>query len=82
MNIPSPSPSRYNARASEPRWQREWDARGIFVTRNDTLPLRLMQHMLSYADPSIAAMSTMLLVASLGLLLFLLPFATGRHPQR
>jgi putative spermidine/putrescine transport system permease protein len=54
----------------------------IFVTRNDTLPLRLMQHMLSYADPSIAAMSTMLLVASLGLLLFLLPFAAGRHPQR
>jgi putative spermidine/putrescine transport system permease protein len=54
----------------------------IFVTRNDTLPLRLMQHMLSYADPSIAAMSTVLLVASLGLLLFLLPFATGRHPHR
>ena len=28
-------PSRYNARESEPRWQREWDARGIFVTSND-----------------------------------------------
>jgi len=27
-------------------------------------------------------MSTVLLVASLGLLLFLLPFATGRHPHR
>jgi putative spermidine/putrescine transport system permease protein len=52
----------------------------IFVTRNDTLPLRLMQHMLSYADPSIAAMSTMLLIVSLGLLLFLLPFAAGRRP--
>src|SRR6267154_197152 len=29
------TPSRYNARESEPRWQREWDARGIFATRND-----------------------------------------------
>ena len=27
--------TRYNARESEPRWQREWDARGIFATRND-----------------------------------------------
>jgi leucyl-tRNA synthetase len=35
MNVPSPVPSRYNARESEPRWQREWDARGIFATRND-----------------------------------------------
>jgi leucyl-tRNA synthetase len=35
MNVPSPSPSRYNARESEPRWQREWDARGIFATKND-----------------------------------------------
>ena len=26
---------RYNARESEPRWQREWDERGIFTTRND-----------------------------------------------
>jgi leucyl-tRNA synthetase len=26
---------RYNARESEPRWQREWDARGIFATKND-----------------------------------------------
>ena len=29
------STERYNARESEPRWQREWDARGIFVTSND-----------------------------------------------
>src|SRR5882762_4596276 len=29
------STERYNARESEPRWQREWDARGIFATRND-----------------------------------------------
>jgi leucyl-tRNA synthetase len=35
MNVPSPSPSRYNARDSEPRWQREWDEQGIFATRND-----------------------------------------------
>src|SRR6195952_1243182 len=27
--------ARYNARESEPRWQREWDARGIFATKND-----------------------------------------------
>ncbi|MEA2822827.1 MAG: leucyl-tRNA synthetase, partial [Bradyrhizobium sp.] len=34
MNVPPPSPSRYNARETEPRWQREWDARGIFATPN------------------------------------------------
>ncbi|MGB9367694.1 MAG: leucine--tRNA ligase [Xanthobacteraceae bacterium] len=26
---------RYNARAAEPRWQKLWDDRGIFATRND-----------------------------------------------
>src|ERR671918_2706067 len=26
---------RYNAREAEPRWQRVWDERGIFATRND-----------------------------------------------
>jgi leucyl-tRNA synthetase len=26
---------RYNARESEPRWQRRWDEQGIFVTKND-----------------------------------------------
>lgn len=46
----------------------------LFITRGDTLPLRLMQHMLSYTDPSIAAMSTMLLFLSFLMLLFLLPF--------
>ncbi|HVX77444.1 MAG TPA: ABC transporter permease [Bradyrhizobium sp.] len=51
----------------------------LFITRNDTLPLRLMQHMLSYTDPSVAAMSVMLLLISLALLLALLPFlARGR----
>jgi leucyl-tRNA synthetase len=28
------TPERYNARDSEPRWQREWDTRGIFTTSN------------------------------------------------
>jgi leucyl-tRNA synthetase len=32
-SLPIP-PSRYNARDSEPRWQREWDACGIFTTSN------------------------------------------------
>jgi leucyl-tRNA synthetase len=31
----SMTPSRYNARDSEPRWQRRWDEQGIFTTRND-----------------------------------------------
>jgi putative spermidine/putrescine transport system permease protein len=51
----------------------------IFVTRNDTMPLRLMQHMLSYTDPTVAAMSTMLLLASLGMLMLLLPFVAKRQ---
>jgi leucyl-tRNA synthetase len=29
------TPSRYNAREAEPRWQRVWEERGIFATRND-----------------------------------------------
>jgi putative spermidine/putrescine transport system permease protein len=45
----------------------------LFITRGDTLPLRLMQQLLSYADPSIAAISTILIVLPLGGLLFLLP---------
>jgi leucyl-tRNA synthetase len=28
---------RYNAREAEPRWQKIWDERGIFATRNDDL---------------------------------------------
>jgi leucyl-tRNA synthetase len=31
----SPASSRYNARETEPRWQRRWDEQGIFATRND-----------------------------------------------
>lgn len=51
----------------------------LFVTRNDTMPLRLMQHMLSYTDPSVAAMSVMLLLASFVLLLMLLPIVSQRR---
>jgi leucyl-tRNA synthetase len=31
------STERYNARETEPRWQRLWEERGIFSTRNDNL---------------------------------------------
>jgi leucyl-tRNA synthetase len=29
------TPPRYNAREAEPRWQKVWEERGIFATRND-----------------------------------------------
>src|SRR5947209_5403969 len=29
------TPSRYNARVAEPRWQAAWESRGIFATKND-----------------------------------------------
>ena len=29
------TPDRYNARESEPRWQRQWDEKAIFASRND-----------------------------------------------
>ena len=29
---------RYNARDAEPRWQKIWDERGIYATRNDPPP--------------------------------------------
>jgi putative spermidine/putrescine transport system permease protein len=47
----------------------------LFVTKGDTLPLRLLQQIQHDADPSVAAMSTLLLVGSLGLVVFLLPLA-------
>ena len=53
----------------------------LFITKNDTLPLRLMQHMQSYADPSIAAMSTLLLVLSLILLMATLPILTKKKAR-
>ena len=45
----------------------------LFITTGNTLPLRLIQRLTSYADPSIAAMSTLLLVVTLIPLVFLLP---------
>ena len=34
-NAASARPERYNAREAEARWQRTWDERGIFATKND-----------------------------------------------
>jgi putative spermidine/putrescine transport system permease protein len=45
----------------------------LFITRGDTLPLRLMQQLRGYVDPSVAAMSTVLILGSLVLLTMLLP---------
>lgn len=47
----------------------------LFITKGDTLPLRLMQQLLAYADPSVAAISTLLVAASLVGMIFLLPLA-------
>ncbi|MGE0564745.1 MAG: leucine--tRNA ligase [Pseudolabrys sp.] len=35
MTADSSKNDRYNAREAEPRWQKTWDERGIFATRND-----------------------------------------------
>src|SRR5450755_4654689 len=35
MTADSSKNERYNARAAEARWQKTWDARGIFATKND-----------------------------------------------
>ena len=48
----------------------------LFISKGDTLPLRLMQQLLFYADPSVAAVATFLLIISLGLLIFILPLVT------
>jgi putative spermidine/putrescine transport system permease protein len=53
----------------------------LFITRGDTLPLRLMQQLLFYADPSIAAMATILLALSLGMLLAMLPMVIWRRTR-
>ncbi|WP_108659558.1 ABC transporter permease [Acuticoccus kandeliae] len=53
----------------------------LFITRGDTLPLRLMQQLQSYADPSVAAMSTLLLVASFAGILLLLPVLFRSGPR-
>ncbi len=45
----------------------------LFLSNNDTLPLRMMQHMQSYADPGVAALSTLLLAISLAALVAIVP---------
>jgi leucyl-tRNA synthetase len=35
MTADSQKNERYNAREAEPRWQKAWDAQGIFATKND-----------------------------------------------
>jgi leucyl-tRNA synthetase len=35
MTVDSQINERYNAREAEPRWQKTWDERGIYATRND-----------------------------------------------
>jgi ABC-type spermidine/putrescine transport system permease subunit II len=44
-------------------------ALSIFVTKGNTLPLRLMQHIQFYTDPTVAAVSSFLVVFSLVVLL-------------
>jgi putative spermidine/putrescine transport system permease protein len=46
-------------------------ALSIFLTRGDTLPLRLMQHIQFYANPSVAAVSSLLVGISLVVMLVL-----------
>lgn len=53
----------------------------LFISRSDTLPLRLMQQLRGYVDPSVAAMSALLVFASLVLLLILLPRLTRAERQ-
>lgn len=57
----------------------------IFLSNNDTLPLRMMQQMQSYADPGVAALSTLLLVVSFGALLIIVPYlrrqGSGSRPS-
>jgi len=53
----------------------------LFLTRGDTLPLRLMQQLLFYADPSIAAVSTIMLAVSLVLLVLVLPIVVLRRSR-
>ncbi len=43
-------------------------ALSLFLTRGDTLPLRLIQHIQYYADPSVAAVSSLLAVLSVAAL--------------
>jgi putative spermidine/putrescine transport system permease protein len=51
----------------------------LFIAKGNTLPLRLMQQLLSYADPSVAAISTIVLVASFAVIALLLPAIAPRR---
>lgn len=51
----------------------------LFLSRGDTLPLRLMQHIQSSADPSVAAISTALVMFSVVLMV---PLARAMRPDR
>lgn len=53
----------------------------LFLTRGNTLPLRLMQQLLFYADPSIAAVSTIVLAVSLVMLVLVLPVVILRRAR-
>ncbi|MEQ1945532.1 ABC transporter permease [Mesorhizobium sp. VNQ89] len=60
-------------------------ALSLFLTRGNTLPLRLVQHIQYYADPSVAAVSTLTTVASIMLLLIagvVLKRRSGHYPPR
>ena len=50
----------------------------LFITRGNTLPLRLMQQLQAYADPSVAAISLVLVLLSLVALTVLLPLSARR----
>lgn len=49
----------------------------LFITKSDTLPLRLMQHIQFYLDPSVAAVATLLVAISLVVALTLGRLARG-----
>jgi putative spermidine/putrescine transport system permease protein len=51
----------------------------LFLSRGDTLPLRLMQLIQSNADPSVAAISTALVVLSV---ILMVPLARAMRPDR
>src|SRR3954469_16320606 len=47
-------PERYNAKESEPAWQKAWEERGLFATRNDDpRPKYYVLEMFPYPSPRI-----------------------------
>jgi putative spermidine/putrescine transport system permease protein len=57
-------------------------ALSLFLTRGDTLPLRLMQHIQYYADPSVAAVSSVLILLSLTVLFVMRRLLRSREDIR